>query len=220
VAAALLVSTAAPARAATGSVAFQMDAAHTGTIDGVGLQPPLRVRWIAQLPVTSEYDSAGLSYPVVADGRVFVTTRGVDPDYTPSLFALDAATGTVLWSRVITGRRWTHPAYDAGRVFVLDTDGRVQAYAAADGTLLWQATLPGDLPWSGSPPVASGGALYATTIPSTGGTYAIRQSDGGLLWFTKIPNVSNGSPALDDSHVYIGDSCASYALSRATGALA
>ena len=215
---ALVALAAAPAAvAASGSVAFQMNPGHTGTIDGAGVEPPLQVRWVTDLPVTEEYNNQGLSYPLIADGRVFVTSRGVDPDYTPSLFALDAATGTVVWSRAVPGRRWLNPAYENGRVFALNDSGRIQAFDAASGALLWDKVLPGDLRWSGSPPVAVDGQIYASTITSTGGVYAIRESDGGLTWFSSLPNVSNGSVAVDSERVYVGDGYASYALRRDNG---
>jgi outer membrane protein assembly factor BamB len=89
----------------------------------VAEQPELA--WSRQL-------SGRLSAPTSADGRVFVCD--VDRHI---LYALDLATGDVLWSHVAGGRIDSPPTYWRGRVYLGATDGSIQCLAAHSGALVW-----------------------------------------------------------------------------------
>src|ERR1051325_1785946 len=97
---------------------FQINETHSGSTTIDHLIPPLKVRWTANI-------GQGLSYPLIADGRVFVT-QGI------TLYALDATNGSVLWSFVLGG---TFPiaasCYENGRVFSLNYSGLLRAFDAA-----------------------------------------------------------------------------------------
>src|SRR5258707_14258339 len=58
-----------------------------------------------------------------------------------TLLALDEQTGVTIWSADVTNIART--AYDSGKVFVVDFDGLMKAFDAANGTLLWSVNLPG-----------------------------------------------------------------------------
>jgi outer membrane protein assembly factor BamB len=64
---------------------------------------------------------SGISYPVIGDGKVFVTASGSGGQL---LHALDRQTGRTDWVR--PDPRNGLPAYDGGRVFVAG-DGDFQA---------------------------------------------------------------------------------------------
>src|SRR5262249_11983446 len=72
------------------AVAYQIDAAHTGAQLKANLRLPLARRWSRDL------GSTGISYPLVANGRVFIT---VDTQ----LFALDARDGALAWGPLELG---------------------------------------------------------------------------------------------------------------------
>src|SRR4051794_34911746 len=55
------------ASASAQSVTYQATPAHDGHVDDPSLVPPLALRWDRRL-------SGEVSYPLVVDGRVFVTT--------------------------------------------------------------------------------------------------------------------------------------------------
>src|ERR1041385_8653904 len=69
---------------------YQIDEAHTGSINPPGLTPPLRPKW-------SRNFGQKMSYPLIADGKVFVTVRN-ESAYGTELYALNAADGTTVWS--------------------------------------------------------------------------------------------------------------------------
>ena len=181
------LATATPAMASAGeSVAFQADAAHSGRVLDRSLGPPLQRRWTRTFPYTP-------SYPVVAAGRVFVTSLATllrDVSERCRVTALSARTGRTLWTRELGSLSdcGLH-AYDAGRLFVTHSDqdtGGLETLSAADGRVLWR--FPGRLR---GPPVAAAGVVYLTEF-HLGGAAAMRASDGALLWRTPLtaPDVS------------------------------
>src|SRR5689334_5941313 len=93
-----VVTAATPATAATvsgmpqppdSSVAYQADSFHDGKVTGGTEKPPLVKRWTRDL-------GGGVSYPVVVDGKVFVTAS-TGGGYGTTLYALDAQTGLDVW---------------------------------------------------------------------------------------------------------------------------
>ena len=132
----------------------------------------------------------GIQFGMASDGtRLFVPIsdngKKVDPDYPgdphPGLYALDAATGTSLWSHPApdrcNGEQYCDPGILAaitsipGAVFAGHMDGMVRAYAADTGTTLWEydtrvpvRTVSGAMAHGGSigggGPVVYNGTLY------------------------------------------------------------
>lgn len=108
------------------------------------------VRWRAELP------ARGVSCPVVAAGRVYVTCcSGVRQDRLHVL-CFEAATGKRLWERQFTATGSTNshpktsmagatPVSDGRRVFALFGTGDLAALDA-DGNLLWYRALVRDYP--------------------------------------------------------------------------
>jgi outer membrane protein assembly factor BamB len=125
---AVLAAVVTPARAATPStVTLRGDATHDNRVTGAP-EPPLGVRWAVELGVT-------ISYPVVADGMAFVTTRpSADAPYGTEVHALDLATGQERWWRPESGGFWWSAlAYDQGRLALVNHDGRVTGPARRCG---------------------------------------------------------------------------------------
>jgi outer membrane protein assembly factor BamB len=198
----------------TEAVAYQIGVSHDGFSGDTTVVPPLAQRWSRDL-------GGSVSYPLIAGGRVFVTAAVTASGFSgTTLFALDQATGATLWSvELLHSTRWSNAAYDAGRVFVVDFDGLMQAFDAATGTRLWSTDLPGQYAFS-SPPTAQGGIVY-TGGAGTGGTvYAVSQSDGVVLWTRPVSNGDNSSPALSPTSIFVSYACGLvYAFDRVTGDL-
>src|SRR6185295_10247712 len=77
---------------------FQIDATHTGAVTSPGLTPPLKQRWVINF-------GQPISYPLIADGRVFVSVK--DPvNYGTTLFALNPTNGAILWSAPLGSTTW------------------------------------------------------------------------------------------------------------------
>jgi outer membrane protein assembly factor BamB len=208
----LVMLAAAPARAATPStVTLRGDATHDNRVTGAP-EPPLGVRWAVDL-------GAAVSYPVIAEGMVFVTVRPPEgAAYGTTAVALDLATGSVRWTRPVSGAYyWSALAYDQERLFLVNGDGRLSAIAPATGATLWTTQLS-QYSFS-SPPVAYDGYVYLTGAGSGMTAYAVRASDGAVVWERELPSGA-GTPAVDAGRVYVSMVCRhAVALSRTTGAV-
>lgn len=188
---------------AADSVTYQADPAHDGFVDEA-IAPPLGVRWAHRF-------GERVSYPVVAGGRVFVTTAASGGAYGTTLHALDAGTGAELWSAPLPGTYyWSALAYDAGRIFSVTYDGRVAARAADTGAEQWSVQL-GQSSFS-SPPTVAGGMLYVGGAGSGGTLYALDEATGAVRWSQSVANGDNSAPAYDGTRVFV-----SYAGPQAYG---
>jgi outer membrane protein assembly factor BamB len=195
------------------SVAMQANAAHTGEVAGSTLTPPLTLRW-------SRSDLGAASYPVVVGDFVYVSAP-VDVGYGTILYALDAATGKTVWSRTMGGTYWWSAlAYDEGRLYGLNSDGQLRAFDPETGETLWAKLLPDQWDFS-SAPSARDGVVYTGGAGYGGTLYAVRGSDGALLWTAPVENGDDSSPAVDDDHVYVSYACPNvFSFARTDGALA
>ena len=197
------------AAATPATVGYRGGPSHDGRVTGAP-DAPLGVLWATDL-------GAAMSYPVVAEGLVFVSVRN-GPAYGTTIYALDATTGVVRWKRANAGTYWYGGlAYDQGRLFVLNFDGDLTALAPQTGAPLWSIALPVQYAFDG-PPVAYGGDVYVTGSGSGGTAYAVDGADGHLLWSRDLVT-GGGSPAVDADSVYISLVCDHvYAFARGTGA--
>lgn len=200
------------AAAAGQAVTFQGNVAHSGLVEEPGLNPPLRRRWQHRFPGV-------ISYPVLGDGKVFVTAWGAPQSgsgHTAHLVALSAATGALSWERNLGETFGAVAAYDDGRVYVTrgtgpaQVDPQLAAFSAADGSPLWSHPLTAA---GASPPVAQGGVVYASDGDGFG---AYRGSDGTQLWRVFVEDLGDGSAALSADAVYPAARCP-LALRRSDG---
>ena len=207
----LLSATTAQAQVPEQARNFQVNATHTGANSVEGLNPPLRQRWVVDF-------GQPISYPLIADGKVFVTVR-VDAGGT-TLHALDATNGASLWSTALGGSsRWSGACYENGRVFALNGSGLLRAFDGVSGSLIWSSQLPGQFSFS-APPTVHGGVIYTGGAGSGGTVYAVDANNGAVLWTRSVMNGDKSSPAVDNEGVYVSYSCPNvYKLSPTTGAV-
>jgi outer membrane protein assembly factor BamB len=200
-----------PAVSSAAADAYQIGVSHNGYSADTTIVPPLSHRW-------SHTFAGPVSYPLVAGGKVFVTVADNGGSYGTDLYALDQATGAIVWSQPVGGSYyWSNAAYDAGRVFVVNYGGQMQAFDAATGTLDWIAQMNGQYAFS-SPPTAAGGIVYTGGAGSGGTVYAVSESNGTLLWTQPVQNGDNSSPALSGSGVFVSYACGLvYAFDPVTG---
>ncbi|MDQ3936774.1 MAG: PQQ-like beta-propeller repeat protein [Actinomycetota bacterium] len=187
-----MLATAPPA---TGTVTYQVDAAHTGNVADANLDPPLGRKWIRRdlgRPLTN---------PLMAEGRVYVLSA--PPQQGLMIHALDPATGNTIWSKpapLENGASFSFGfSYDQGRLFA--NGGRmIRAHSAATGEPLWTRPLND----SRGAAVAEGGSVYLVDI--TGGLRAFRGSDG-----VEQPGAQIGSGgrevAVQGDRVFSGEGC-------------
>lgn len=94
--------------------------------------------------------SSGYSGPTVANGRVYVTDRVVEPKQVERVHCFDAATGKPIWTHTYdcpyrgvsyeAGPR-ASVIIDQGRAYSLGTMGHFFCFDAATGEVLWQKDL-------------------------------------------------------------------------------
>lgn len=197
------------------ATAYRMNESH----DGVVLTTSGVLLPLTTLPAWTRDLGAALSYPLIAGGRVFVTTAMPNGAYGNRLYALNAATGAILWGPVTVPGTYfgSGLAYDNGRVFVLMFDGALRAFNADNGAALWTTQVPGGYWYAGSPS-AYGGIVFLV------GNYALSAVDaatGAVLWNASGGTTDWVSPAVSSEGVYFHDGydCGAHAYEPVSGEL-
>lgn len=201
-----------PPRAGTDTAsAYQLDAAHNGYSPNGVAAPPLNRQW--------SRDLGGLvSYPVIAGGRVFATATSASGGFT--LHAMDARTGADVWGPVALAGTysWSGLTYGDGRVYVLNYDGVLTAFAATTGQQVWQTQLTGQYSFT-SAPTFRAGTVYTGGAGSGGTLYAVDAATGAVRWTQPVMNGDDSSPAVTAAGVYVSYACEqAYAFAPGTGA--
>jgi outer membrane protein assembly factor BamB len=189
------------------TIGYRGNPTHDSRVTGAPA-PPLGQLWATNL-------GAPMSYPVVAEGLVFVSVRN-EPGYGTQIFALDAATGAVRWQVDNPGVYWIGGlAYDAGRLYVLGGVGDLRALTPATGAVQWAIDLGQGSYFS--PPVAFDGKVYTVVARSGASLVATDGASGAQVWQKQMPS-GGGAPAVDQDRIYISMACRmTYAYARATG---
>ncbi|MSP12651.1 MAG: zinc-ribbon domain-containing protein [Chloroflexi bacterium] len=156
--------------------------------------------------------SSLLSGPMAWEGLVLMGTRS------GTLFALDGRERHEVY-RYRTGG-WVEAApllAPNGRVaYLVATDGSVHAIVPQDGRRLWFRQLQGRLV---RPPLATQNHLFIGG--DTGALYALRASDGQVLWSNTTPSrqVLCGPGAFDGTYIYVASGQTVMALQPGDGRL-
>ncbi len=115
---------------------------ETGLVDHFAADK-LKLRW--RVPLASGY-----SGPTVADGRVYVTDRLVEPTQVERIHCFDWQDGKLVWSQSYdcpyvdvgyTDGPRASVSIDEGRAYALGTMGNLFCLDAAKGDILWQKDL-------------------------------------------------------------------------------
>jgi outer membrane protein assembly factor BamB len=175
---------------------------------------PLTLKWTRDL---SSIGVSSISYPLIAQGLVFVTTA--NSNNTTALIALDEQTGATIWSADVSSMfdTFANAAYDSGKVFVVNTDGLLKAFDASSGTLLWSVFLPNQYFFT-SPPTAANGIVFTGGAGNAGTVYAVDETSGAVLWTMPVENGDVSSPAVSGGNVFVSYACPqAYAFDAVTG---
>jgi outer membrane protein assembly factor BamB len=148
------------------------------------------------------------SSPAVAGGIVYVGSS----DY--SVYALNASTGTVIWSYGTGNPIEGSAAVADGRVYI-GSGAKVRALNASTGGLIWSYTALSGIK---SSPAVADGIVYIGS--ETYNVYALNASTGAFIWSYATGGNVRSSPAVAGGIVYVGSTdCSVYALNGSNGAL-
>jgi outer membrane protein assembly factor BamB len=178
------------------ATAYRINETHDGvliTSNGIGYPANSTPTWTVDL-------GEPVSYPLIANGMVFVVTADPNEAYGNQLYASNAATGAKVWGPVAVAGEYfgSGLTYDSGRVFVLMLDGGVHAFNASDGGALWTTQLGGY--WYEASPNAYGGAVF---IIGNAGLSAVDEGSGKILWTNgSAASTDWDSPAISSAGVY------------------
>ncbi len=166
---------------------------NTGYVPGSGPTAEPTVRW--------RFDRAVRVPPAVVGDTVYTVGLSTDGEEY-SLFALSTDDGTVRWEYELVRGTQAAPAVADGTVYVTDTEGRVAAVSAADGTERWTRTFE-RIGLQNRPVVADGAVLVGVgnyELFQFGGLYALETADGSTRWRVDgdsaaptMPAAANGS---------------------------
>lgn len=192
---------------------YQINETHTGSSSSPGLTPPLKQKWSVNF-------GQPISYPLIADGKVFVTVSNAGASGT-KLYALNAADGTTVWSYALGGTysNWSGLCYENGRVFAVNYDGLLRAFDAATGSIVWSRQFPAQYSFNSAPTVFQG-VIYVVGASSMGLVHAVSADTGNVLWTAPVFNGDLSSPAVTTDGLYVSYACPNvYKLNPANGAL-
>lgn len=181
------------------ATAYQENPVHDGAVTA-GLPANPQLKWTRNL-------GGPISYPVIADGRVFVTA-GVPRDgggYSAgNIYAFDAESGAVDWGPIpysADGGR-NSLTYDHGILFSLTANGQLTAFDASTGDLAWSRNFGLDF---NGPPTASDGTVYVTDGARL---FAVDEVSGAVHWIALMDGGGDmSSPAVSAGSVYLDYAC-------------
>ena len=175
---------------------YQINEAHTGAINVSGVLPPLKQKW-------SRNFGQDMSYPLVVDGKVYVTVRYASV-FGTELYALNAADGATLWSYPLGGTAsWSASCYENGRVFALNNSGLLRAFDGDTGNVIWSRQLSGTN--FTSAPTVFQGVIYIGGS-ANGTAHAVSAETGNVLW-SKTVGAGSTTAAVTTDGVYLSYSC-------------
>jgi outer membrane protein assembly factor BamB len=190
------------------AVTYQINPAHSGGVSDPSIDLPMQEIWSTIVP-------GAVSYPVIAQGLVFITAAG--PGSGGTLTAFDAHSGAIVWGPLTTGGPgWSHLAWDVGRIFLLNSDGVFASYDALTGEKQWLQIVNSqsrNFIFASQLPVAWNGLVIVADIAAAGtpgDVYAASELDGSPVWTGGITmgNQDNTScPTVGDGLVFTSYIC-------------
>ncbi|HEV2813080.1 MAG TPA: PQQ-binding-like beta-propeller repeat protein [Solirubrobacteraceae bacterium] len=184
---------------------FAGDGARRSASGDASITPPFGLLWSVDL-------GTRLSYPLIADGRVFVSrTNGHEPQAGAVVEAFEATTGVKQWSTPIGQHvAAAEIAYGGGRVFAHDANKTLYALDAATGAVQWRAEVN---VFQSNSPVVAGDTVYVQEDE----VVALDVATGARRWQQALDGAF-AEPALAGDRLYAaGADCGVSALDRRDG---
>lgn len=133
-------------------------------------------RWSTSVRPEKERGDAPGGGVAMDGGRVYVGTGYAE------VLALNAADGSVVWRKKVSGPVRGAPTAADGRIYALTLDNQVAALSAADGNLLWtHSGIIESAGLLGGNSVAAGSGIVVAPY-SSGELYGLRAENGRPIW--------------------------------------
>lgn len=133
------------------------------------------------------------SRPAVSGGRLYQASM----DH--KLYALDAATGRLLWTfDKATAPIGVVPAVVGDTLYFGAFDNSFYAVDAATGAVKWKTTLDG---WLWSDPLVVDGTVYAADV--RGRLHALKADTGAVKWWFETRNAVRAQPIIEGNTLYV-----------------
>jgi outer membrane protein assembly factor BamB len=192
------------------SVSFQINPAHDGTTR-FDKRPALPMRKLWSMDFGMQ-----VSYPVIADGVVYVLASKGGTRWRAEIHALAGADGAVQWSVSYPGISWMTHTYGVGRIFALDGAGTLRALDASTGQEQW-SIAPGFVRFARTEPVFADGKVFAVVGDDL---YALDPVSGEIIWSYHFLSRGWGAISVSGSAVYVSSGCNDFTkLAAETGKL-
>jgi outer membrane protein assembly factor BamB len=176
-----------PLKAALGvPPAFEVDRGFFSFSDG-----RLEARSLATGAVLWSTEANVLSQPAIGDGLLFLVERD-------AIAALELAHGTRAWRLPFTDALATPLVWDNGWLIAATESGRVLAFRATDGDLLWTREI-GSAP--SARPALAADRVYVPAGDSR--VVALQVETGAIVWESRVGGAPNEPLALGD-RIYVG----------------
>lgn len=192
------------------ATSFQLNPARTAAVEDGALRPPLRRLWTRRIWPRNGLGT-GISYPIVAGGRVFVTAGRY-------VWALSKRNGRRIWRRPIRGDRpnLASLGYGSRRLFLSQGDCTIRALSVRSGRTLWRRRVADTV---GCPfPVAAGGLVYVNGSSRGSRVSALSARSGRIRWQAVPPDPADSPVTLSRSSVFVSSTVPDvYAFSRRSG---
>jgi outer membrane protein assembly factor BamB len=185
---------------------FLYNAGHTGSPDDVA---PVTHDLLWRYNTMPDGADAWIidSSPAVVGGVLYI---GSDDGH---FYALDSASGTLLWTRTLGTFTVSSPAVVKGAVYVSVWEGLDYALNASTGEVIWNSSRM----YSSSSPAVVNGLHYICSGNSS--VIARNATTGSTVWQSVIPGGGECSPVVADNTVYISDYGNACALDALNGTL-
>jgi outer membrane protein assembly factor BamB len=168
---------------------YGLNPARTRYLPAKGVKPPFRKLWRYTERPLLEFP------PIYVGGKLYAVNNN------GTAFALEAATGKVLWERSIGRLNASSPAYSRHRLYIVNlVPGHIVKLDAKTGKIIWKRSLPGR---AESSPVVIGRTVYFGC--EDGKLYAMSTGRGGVRWATSLGGPIKSAPAYYGGTLYVGD---------------
>ncbi len=172
----------------------QLLVGSSGTDDGlISLDPATgQTKWAEPFVASNHW----VAPPLVQGSTIFA------PNNNGTLYALELATGHLVWSLPLGNSLWGAPASNGKLVFVTSLDHFLYAVDPSKRVLAWKLDLGGSAP--GTVSVSSDGtALYVGSFGKK--VFGVDAASGQVRWTADVKDWVWGAPVLASDSVYTAD---------------